>query len=166
VNIFIEEICNFLSERTGIPAAQLEGVVERPPNPDLGDYAFPCFSLARELRRDPKIIAESLVAKFQPTDLIDRAEVGGAYVNFFINKTRFVGMALSNALQAGDSYGFSDEGRGKTIVIDYSSPNIAKHLGVHHLPGTLIGQALYNGLGQAVRRDHRRLPALGERRGA
>ncbi len=144
MNIFIEEICNFLSERTGIPAAQLEGVVEKPPNPDLGDYAFPCFSLARELRRDPKIIAESLVAKFQPTALIDRAEVAGAYVNFFINKTRFVGMALSNALQAGDSYGFSDEGRGKTIVIDYSSPNIAKHLGVHHLPGTLIGQALYN----------------------
>jgi len=144
MNVFVEEICHFLSEHTGVPWKQLDRFLETPPNPTFGDYAFPCFSLARELRQGPRIIAESLAATFQPTQLLEKAEAAGAYLNFFINKTKFVEITLSQAANAGDSYGTSDEGRARTIVIDYSSPNVAKHLGVHHLPGTLIGHALYN----------------------
>ena len=144
MNIFVEGICSFLSETTGVPPANLEPSIEQPPDASLGDYAFPCFALARQLRKDPKIIAEGIAARFRPTELLEKAEVTGAYLNFFINRPKFIEIALSNAAKQGDSYGTSDEGRGKTVVIDYSSPNIAKHLGVHHLPGTVIGQGLYN----------------------
>jgi len=110
----------------------------------LGVYAFPCFVLSKKLKKAPGKIAEELAQKLKPTDLIEEIYSIGPYLNFKVNKIKLAEFVLSEIFDKGESYGSDEIGKGKTIVIDFSSPNIAKPFGIGHLRTTMIGNALYH----------------------
>ena len=116
-------------------------ILEIPPQTDMGDYAFPCFQLAKTLRKAPPLIAADIAEKIGEADIVEKLEVKGAYLNFFLKKENFVKLMVEQA--DVPNYGASDVGKGKTICIDYSSPNVAKNFHVGHLRTTIIGNSLY-----------------------
>jgi arginyl-tRNA synthetase len=123
-------------------AAAIGGMLETPPDPAMGDFALPCFKLSKTLRKAPPMISDALAAKLS-APFLSRAESVKGYLNFFVNKALYAEQVVCKALKEGESYGSSREGEGKTVVIDYSSINIAKRFHIGHLSTTMIGNALY-----------------------
>ncbi len=113
-----------------------------PPEPDLGDYAFPCFTLAKEWRQAPPQIAAKLAAEMTLHEPVATARAHGPYLNFTLDDDVISRQVIEQILDAGDRYGQGDEGRGHQVVLDYSSPNIAKELAFHHIRSTMVGHAL------------------------
>ena len=144
MDYFVKTIISLLKEKTNLQENELEKLIEIPPDLKMGDYAFPCYSLAKTLKSAPNTIATELSKVLRTTDSIIEIKAIGPYVNFFVNKTIFTEMVLKKVCEEQDNYGSRNIGSGKTVVIDYSSPNIAKHLAVHHLRSALIGNAIYN----------------------
>ena len=144
MDYFIKTIISLLKEKTNLQEDELEKLIEIPPDLKMGDYAFPCYSLAKTLKSAPNTIATELSKVLRTTDSIIEIKAVGPYVNFFVNKVIFSEMVLEKVCEEQGNYGSRNTGSGKTVVIDYSSPNIAKHLAVHHLRSALIGSAIYN----------------------
>lgn len=137
-----QNIAKTIAANVGADAAELCEWLETPPNPDMGDIAFPCFKLAKTMRKAPNMIAASLAPALGEIDGISRIEPMGGYINFFADKTSFARTTLERVLDEGARYGGSDVGSGKTVCLDYSSINIAKPFHIGHLSTTAIGNAL------------------------
>ncbi len=119
------------------------GMLEVPPTNDMGDYALPCFRLAKVLRKSPALIASELAASFPRDGIISEVTAVNGYLNFKVDRVGYAEATLAEVLHKGEKYGSSDIGGGKTICIDYSSINIAKPFHIGHLSTTVIGSALY-----------------------
>lgn len=142
----------------GLTAKELEGMIEIPTDSKLGDYAFPCFRLAKIMRKSPAVIAKDIAAKLAANGMFQRVESVNAYVNMFMSREVFVREVLSEVVRAKDRYGSSDVGQNRKVLVEYSSPNIAKPFHIGHIRSTVIGNAiykLYDFLGfDAVRINH------------
>lgn len=136
----------YISEKLkidGVSAEEIYDCLALPPTTEMGDYALPCFKFAKIFRKSPAAIAEELRANISPDEVISEISAVNGYINFKIDKTQFAKEVLERIFQEKDKYGASDEGRGKTVCIDYSSINIAKPFHIGHLSTTVLGGALY-----------------------
>ncbi|MBD5639683.1 arginine--tRNA ligase [Clostridium botulinum] len=137
-NIVAERI----KENTELEVDLIEKLIEIPPKKEMGDYAFPCFQLAKTFRKAPNLIAEELREKINKEGF-EKVVTVGPYVNFFVDKTVLIKDVLEKVLSEKEKYGSSKVGEGKNVVVEYSSPNIAKPFHIGHLFTTAIGNALY-----------------------
>ena len=140
---FKNEIANYIANAINMPIDEIASFLETPKDKNNGDYAFPCFHLAKQLKKAPPAIAEEIKQKIQIDEkYISKVEIAGGYLNFYINKKLQV-EELLNEFVENEEYGKSKFGEGKNIIVEYSSPNIAKPFHIGHLRTTLIGNCLY-----------------------
>lgn len=143
---FKEEIVKLLK-----PVIEIDtGLIEEPPDPNLGDFAIPCFKFSKELKKSPVKIAEEFAVKIKPNEIFAEIKNTGPYLNFFVNRSILTEEILSKIFTEKEKYGEFDIGKGRHVVVDYSSPNIAKPFGIAHIRSTVIGSSIckiYDALG-------------------
>lgn len=139
---FKEYVIDKIVELTELERAVVEKSVETPPDEKMGDLAFPCFPLAKVMRKAPPMIAAELAQKFSDDENLQKVEAAGGYLNFFFDRAKFEEGVINAVKSANGSWGSSDMGKGKTVLVEYSSPNIAKPFHIGHLFSTAVGNSL------------------------
>lgn len=141
---FKEEISNIIAEiYDDLDARDVQRSIEIPTDSKLGDYAFPCFKLAKTLRKSPMIIAGEIQEAISDVDFIERTEQVNAYVNMFIDGEYIAKNTIEEVLSEGEKFGATDIGKKKTVIVEFSSPNIAKPFHIGHIRSTVIGNSIY-----------------------
>lgn len=135
-------IAERIKENVDLNVEDIKKLIEIPPKSEMGDYAFPCFQLAKVMRKAPNMISEEIAGKIN-REGFENVKAFGPYVNFFVDKAHFSKETIETILKEGNEYGKSKIGEGKTVCVEYSSPNIAKPFHVGHLFSTSIGNSLY-----------------------
>ncbi|MBQ1476145.1 MAG: arginine--tRNA ligase, partial [Firmicutes bacterium] len=154
-----QEIAELLAAQVeSLTAEEIEKLIEIPADNKMGDYAFPCFRLAKVMRKAPQMIAADIAAAIGENALFEKVEQVNAYVNMFIDKAEFARVTLEAVCEQGKTFGNSHGGDGKTVIVEYSSPNIAKPFHIGHIRSTVIGASiakLYEAVGsKVVRLNH------------
>ncbi len=137
-----QKIAELIKTQVDLELEDIKKLIEIPPKSDMGDYAFPCFQLAKVMRKAPNMISAELSEKLSKEGF-EEIKALGPYLNFFVDKSSFAKTTIETVLNEGDKYGSSNIGEGKTVCVEYSSPNIAKPFHVGHLFTTAIGNSLY-----------------------
>ena len=141
---FKQKIAQEISKTTNISENQIIEYIEVPTDEKMGDFSFPCFKLAKELRKAPAVIAQEIKENIKFEEgLMQDIQVVNGYLNFYIAPKEYVSNVLKEISTQKEKYGKSIIGNGKNIVVDYSSPNIAKPFHIGHLRSTVIGNAIY-----------------------
>jgi len=141
-----QSLADLLATYVDLPTEELYSTISTPPDPNMGHMAFPCYRLAKELKKAPPLIAQEIVSKMQGAlpQWLEEVRATGPYVNVFFDKSFFAAQTLKAVQKAGEKYGASTQGNGQKIIVEYSSPNIAKDFHIGHFANTMIGKALDN----------------------
>lgn len=149
------EVAKKISNLIDMEVEEIMELMEIPPQPTMGDYAFPCFQLAKVMRKSPNMITKELAEKVDKDLIVEKVESAGGYLNFFINKEEYTKHIIGEILKKGENYGKTEGNNDKTVLVEFSSPNIAKPFHIGHLFTTVIGSALekvYRYLGYNTKR--------------
>ncbi|MCQ2567249.1 MAG: arginine--tRNA ligase [Mogibacterium sp.] len=130
-------------EALGLSVEEIKSMLEIPADESMGDFAFPCFKLARTMRKAPQMIAAEIAERIGESEYFDKVEQVNAYVNTFINRAYFAGELIKEVNSKAENYGKCNVGEGRTVIVEYSSPNIAKPFHIGHIRSTVIGNSIY-----------------------
>lgn len=151
---FKKEIAEIIAKNLeGLTEDEIKSMVEIPQDQSMGDYAFPCFRLAKTMRKAPNLIAAELAAKLQGDKLFSEVSPVNAYVNMFVSREEMMKSTVSEVLEEMENFGKSNIGGNKKVIVEFSSPNIAKPFHIGHIRSTVIGNSLskiYDALGYDV----------------
>ena len=151
---FKKEIAEIIAKNLeGLTEDEIKSMIEIPQDQSMGDYAFPCFRLAKTMRKAPNLIAAELAEKLQGEKLFSEVSPVNAYVNMFVSREEMMKSTVSEVLKEKENFGRSDIGGNKKVIVEFSSPNIAKPFHIGHIRSTVIGNSLskiYDALGYDV----------------
>ena len=151
---FKKEIAEIIAKNLeGLTEDEIRTMIEIPQEQSMGDYAFPCFRLAKTMRKAPNLIAAELAEKLQGEQLFSEVSPVNAYVNMFVSREEMMKSTVSEVLEEKENFGRSDIGGNKKVIVEFSSPNIAKPFHIGHIRSTVIGNSLskiYDALGYDV----------------
>ncbi|MBU1975808.1 MAG: arginine--tRNA ligase, partial [Nanoarchaeota archaeon] len=139
--MFKEEVAKLIASAVSKGEGEIEKVLEIPPDASMGDFAFPCFILSKDLKKPPHLIAKDLVSQIKRTDSIEKIEAKGPYVNFFVSKQILAKEILQKIHKEGLEYGKIKHGA-ETVVIEFPAPNTNKPLHLGHIRNLLLGESV------------------------
>lgn len=143
---FRQAVAELIVKQTKLDINEIEQSIEIPPQEEMGDYAFPCFRLAKELKKNPAQIATEISQDLleQKPEWLAEIKVAGPYLNFYLDRSSYARTVLTEILSEKEKFGRSDLGDNKNVIVEYSSPNIAKPFHVGHAFTTILGQVIGN----------------------